>query len=104
MNTEKFINAVIKNIGSINSIIIHTILFTLTFLLYFVGIKFETILLTLTTIVSLEAIYLSLFIQISVNIQSKKVEDIQQNIEDIQEDIEDIQEDIEEENEDSIEN
>lgn len=97
MNTEKIINNIIQSIGSINSLIIHTILFISSFGFYFLGIKFETILLVLTTIVSLEAIYLSLFIQISVNIQSKKVEAIQLDIVEIQDDIEDIQDDIQEE-------
>ena len=54
-------------IGTPISIIIHTALFIAAFMFYFAGIPFETILLVLTTIVSLEAIYLSLFIQLSVN-------------------------------------
>jgi len=92
---EKKINKLIQGIGSIASLVIHTVIFILSFLLYFTGVKFETILLTLTTIVSLEAIYLSLFIQMSVNLQSKKVAEIQQDIDDIQEDIEEIQQEDE---------
>lgn len=88
---EKIINKIIKGLGSFESIIIHTLLFIISFTFIFLGIKFETILLVLTTIVSLEAIYLSLFIQMSVNLQSKKVEEIQQDIDNIQEDIEEIQ-------------
>lgn len=94
---EKKVIKIINWVGSINSLIIHTILFIMFFSLYFFGIKFDRILLTLTTIVSLEAIYLSLLIQLSVNLQSKKIEDIQEDIVDIQDDIEDIQEDIQEE-------
>ena len=93
-------------IGSPLSIILHTVLFITAFLIYFMGIKIEDILLVLTTIVSLEAIYLSIFIQMGVNIQSNKltsvvdeIEDIQENVEDIQENVEDIQKDVEEINE-----
>jgi peptidoglycan hydrolase CwlO-like protein len=53
----------------------------------------------LTTVVSLEAIYLSILIQLSVNLQSKKIQSIQEDVEGIQEDVEEIQEDVEEINE-----
>ena len=66
---EKSINWV----GSISSIIIHTILFILTFILPFFGINFDRVLLILTTIVSLEAIYLSIFIQFTVNKNAEKL-------------------------------
>jgi len=93
----------IKWMGSIESVILHTILFIAAFILYFMGIKFDVILLTLTTIVSLEAIYFSIFIQMSLNIQAKKIntmaqlqEDIQEDVEEIQENVEEIQENVEE--------
>lgn len=100
---EKITLRLIHWIGSVSSLIIHTILFTISFILYIFNIfDRNTILLIVTTIVSLEAIYLSIFIQMSVNLQSKKlqsvaedVEDIQENVEDIQENVEDIQEDVE---------
>ena len=94
---EKSVIKIINWVGSIKSLIIHTILFIVFFSLYFFGVNFDRILLILTTIVSLEAIYLSLLIQLSVNLQSKKIEDIQEDIVDIQDDIEEIQEDIQEE-------
>lgn len=114
---EKISIKAMQWIGSPGSIIAHTSAFIFTFLLYFMGIKIEEILLFLTTIVSLEAIYLSLFIQMSVNIQANKlssvadeivdiqenVEDIQENVEDIQENVEDIQKDVEEINEEDEE-
>jgi len=94
-------------IGSTESLIIHTILFIVSFILYFFGIPFEQILLVVTTIVSLEAIYLSIFIQMSVNRQYRKlhavardVDEIQENVEDIQEDIDEIQKDVDEIQED----
>jgi uncharacterized membrane protein len=86
----------IKWMGSIESVILHTILFIAAFILYFMGIKFDVILLTLTTIVSLEAIYFSIFIQMSLNIQAKKINTMAQLQEDIQEDVEEIQENVEE--------
>lgn len=53
-------------------------------------------LLILTTVVSLEAIYLAIFIQMSVNKNSRDIEIIQEDVGEIQEDIEDIEEDIDE--------
>jgi peptidoglycan hydrolase CwlO-like protein len=104
---ETFSAKAIKWIGSVESLIIHTVLFIVFFVLYVLGIDISTVLLVLTTIVSLEAIYLSIFIQMSVNFQAKKlesvasdVEDIQKDVEEIQEDVEDIQEDVEDIQED----
>src|SRR4051812_21967140 len=89
-------------VGSTGSLVFHTAMFLISFLLYFFGVPFNTILLVLTTVVSLEAIYLSIFIQMSVNRQSKHlrevakdVDEIQENVEEMQEDVEEIQEDIE---------
>lgn len=101
---DTFIDRLIRWIGSPASLVLHTILFILSFLLYFLGVDGDTILLALTTFVSLEAIYLAIFIQMSVNKQDahlgevgKDVEEIQHDIDEIQEDIEDIEEDEEEE-------
>src|SRR5690606_25651171 len=68
----------------------------LSFVFYFLGFDLTNILLVLTTIVSLEAIYLSILIQLSVNLQTKKLESIQEDVEDIQEDVEEINEDDDE--------
>jgi uncharacterized membrane protein len=94
-------------VGSTGSLLFHTCMFLVSFLLYFLGVPFNTVLLTLTTIVSLEAIYLSIFIQMSVNRQtkqlrevSKDVDEIHENVEDIQEDMGEIQKDIDEIQED----
>jgi SAM-dependent methyltransferase len=53
----------------------------------------NTILLVLTTIVSLEAIYLSIFIQMSVNLHSKKLQSVASEVEELQKGVEDIQDD-----------
>lgn len=92
-----------KWIGSTASLLFHTALFVLAFILPVFGVAFDRMLLVLTTIVSLEAIYLAIFIQMSVNKNSADIEEIQEDIEEIQEDVDEIQEDIEEIEEDSTE-
>lgn len=101
-------------IGSIQSLVVHTVLFALSFSLAFVGVPIDQILLVVTTVVSLEAIYLAIFIQIALNQQAQsleevekdvdqiqdKVEEIHEDVEEIQEDVEEIQEDVEEIQED----
>lgn len=89
-------------VGTPASILIHTGLFAVAFLFYFFGVSFNTILLVLTTIVSLEAIYLSLFIQLTVNKNTQSLEEVEEDIEEIAEDVEglegefdEIQEDVE---------
>ncbi len=91
-------------VGSVSSLILHTIIFASSGMLGVFGFAtWDTILLVVTTIVSLEAIYLAIFIQMTVNEHSREldqvtedVEDIQEDIEEISEDVEDIQEDVEE--------
>lgn len=115
-------------IGSVQSLIVHTIIFVGSFGFLLLGVSFDKILLVLTTLLSFEAIYLSIFIQMSVNrheqalqsvgedvddIQesmddlhetvteiSEDIDEIQEDIDEIQEDIDDIQEDIDEIQED----
>lgn len=87
-------------IGSPSSLIIHTIFFAAIFILLILGIEFDLILLVLTTLVSLEAIYLAIFIQMSVNRQSKRLASVRRDIDEIQEDVAEITEDIDEIQED----
>lgn len=88
-------------IGSTTSLLVHTLVFIIAFALPALHILgFDKMLLVLTTIVSLEAIYLAIFIQMSVNKNSADIENIQEDVEEIQEDIEEIQEDVEEIQED----
>ena len=88
-------------IGSIPSLIIHSIIFISAFLLPLFGlVAFDKMLLVLTTVLSLEAIYLAIFIQMSVNRSQEHIEDLKDDVNEIQEDIEDIEEDIEEISED----
>ena len=86
-----------KWIGSTTSLVVHTVFFIFSFALPLMHvISFERMLLVLTTIVSLEAIYLSIFIQMSVNKNSQDIEIIQEDVGEIQEDIEDMEVDIDE--------
>ena len=55
-------------------------------------VNFDKMLLVLTTVLSLEAIYLAIFIQMSVNRSHEHIEDLKEDVTEIQEDIEDIQE------------
>jgi uncharacterized membrane protein len=97
---EKGAQQATRWIGSTSSIVVHSILFVVAFLLPFFGVDVDRVLLVLTTAVSLEAIYLAIFIQMSVNKNTEDIEEIQEDVEDIQEDIEDIQEDVDEIQED----
>lgn len=88
-------------IGSPASIIIHTLLFIGSFALAFSGvIEFDRMLLVLTTVVSLEAIYLAIFIQMTLNFTTESIEEVERDIDEMQEDVEEIQEDIDEMQED----
>lgn len=101
----QFLTRITDNImwwmGSIPSLIVHSIVFLTAFLLPLFGIvAVDKMLLVLTTVLSLEAIYLAIFIQMSVNRSQEHIEDIREDIEEIQDDIEEISEDIEEISED----
>jgi peptidoglycan hydrolase CwlO-like protein len=94
--SEKLTNS----IGTPVSIIIHTFLFMGIFMLKFTGCSVDQILLILTTAVSLEAIYLAIFIQMSVNKTTKSLAIVEKDIDEIQEDVDEIQEDVDEIQED----
>lgn len=84
-------------VGSVRSLMFHTILFAGSFLAVFGGlVEFEKMLLIITTIVSLEAIYLAIFIQMTVNRTTDALEEVEHDIDEMQEDVGEIQEDIDE--------
>lgn len=83
-------------IGSTASIVVHTVVFIAAFALIGLGYPLDRILLVLTTAVSLEAIYLALFIQMSVNKNTQSLAEVEEDIEDIAEDVEEIEKDIDE--------
>lgn len=89
-NLEILSNRVIGWVGTTSSIIVHTILFIGIFSLRLFDVPIEDILLFLTTAVSLEAIYLSIFIQMTVNRATESLEEVEEDIDEIEEDIEEI--------------
>ena len=92
---EKLANTIPVWMGSTTSIVLHTLFFVVVFMLLLFGVSLDTLLLVLTTAVSLEAIYLSLFIQRSVNLNTATLEEAAEDIQGIEEDIEEISEDVE---------
>lgn len=82
-------------LGSIESLFAHTFAFLFSFSLVLFGIPFDRVLLVLTTVLSLEAIYLAIFIQMSVNQSAVRLAQVEHDIEEIAEDVEEIAEDVE---------
>ena len=97
-------------IGSPSSVVVHTLVFIgFFFAAAEEWIDYEQMLLFLTTVVSLEAIYLSIFIQMTINYTtqelvevSEDVEEMKQDLDEIQEDVGELQEDVEEISEDVV--
>ncbi|MES2416086.1 MAG: hypothetical protein V4504_00065 [Patescibacteria group bacterium] len=97
---EQGADKVTQWIGSAGSLVVHTLLFTLCFISILLGADFDRVMLVLTTVVSLEAIYLSIFIQMTINRHTKELEEVSEDIEEIQEDVGEIQKDVDEIQED----
>lgn len=87
-------------VGTTQSILVHTALFIVSFLFIWAGVRADTVLLVLTTAVSLEAIYLAIFIQMTVNRNTESLEEVEEDIEEIQEDVKEIESDVGEISED----
>ncbi len=97
MPQKMIIEKITTWIGSVTSLSIHTTVFATSFLFAIFGfISWNFMLLVLTTIVSLEAIYLAIFIQMTVNRQARELAEVSGDVEDIQEDIEEISQDVDE--------
>lgn len=88
---EKASDRLIRWIGSTNSVIFHTLFFIFMIALLFFDIGFDKVMLILTTVVSLEAIYLAIFIQMTVNKHAKELEEVSEDIDEIQEDVDEIE-------------
>jgi uncharacterized protein YoxC len=95
MRLEKTALRATSWLGSIESLIVHTALFIISFSLVLFGVAFDRVLLVLTTALSLEAIYLAIFIQMSVNQNTLRLAQVEHDIEEIAEDVEEIAEDVE---------
>lgn len=91
-------------VGSLTSIAVHTLVFAIAFFLgLFHAIAWDTILLVLTTVVSLEAIYLAIFIQMTVNHNAQSLRAVEEDVDEIQKDIDAIEHDVDEIQEDEAE-
>ncbi len=101
-NIEKLALRFTAWVGSLSSLVCHTIFFLVCFLIpwFGIGISFDRMLLVLTTAVSLEAIYLGIFIQYSVNRSQEHLKKVQEDVHEIQTDVDEIQEDVQEIQED----
>jgi len=91
---------VTKWIGSVSSLITHTIVFVAVMISPVFGFSEDYVLLVLTTIVSLEAIYLAILIQYTVNRHSEALEDVAEDIEEVAEDVEEVTKNVGEISED----
>lgn len=99
--TITLIERAIEAVGSVASVFIHTVIFIVAFVVSFLGyLDWDKMLLILTTLVSLEAIYLALFIQIAVNRNTAQLREVEEDIDEIQEDVEELGEDVEDIQED----
>jgi len=84
-------------IGSTTSLLLHTLVFIFALLAHpLFGWELNSVLLVLTTAVSLEAIYLAIFIQRAVNTQGERLEDVEESIDDVEEALEDVEEALDE--------
>lgn len=83
-------------LGSTKSLISHSLFFVGIFALQFFGFDFGEVLLILTTLVSLEAIYMAIFIQMAVNRTNQSLQEVEEDVAEIQEDIEEVEKDIDE--------
>lgn len=104
MRPQNFTSRITSWVGSVASLVLHTLLFIGFFALVLFGVlALQTMLLILTTIVSLEAIYLAIFIQMTVNMNTESLREVEEDIDEIQEDMEEIGEDLDEIHEDDEE-
>ena len=93
---EHIANNATSWIGSIESLIIHTLVFLSAFIFIAFGVSLEKVLAVLTNLLSLEAIYLAIFIQMSVNQNTQRLNQVETNIGDIAEDVDGIEQHIDE--------
>jgi len=84
-------------VGSTASIVLHTVVFVFALLAHHLfSWPVDSVLLVLTTAVSLEAIYLAIFIQRAVNSQGERLEDVEESIDEVEEALEDVEEALDE--------
>ncbi len=84
---EKISFKIISWVGTPYSVIFHTLIFIAVPGLVLLGFDLRSVLLIFTTWLSIEAIYLAIFIQMTVNRNTESLEEVEEDIEDIQEDV-----------------
>ncbi len=99
LKNNKILDLLIKipeNIGTPISLLVHTLIFLIFLSLPFLGfgLQSEQVNIFFTTLLSLEAIYLAIFIQMSVNLSNQTIQDLSEDIDDLSGDIDEIGEDI----------
>jgi peptidoglycan hydrolase CwlO-like protein len=97
---DGFADKIIAWVGTPQSIMLHTIWFIGMFMLPFFGFDRDRTLSLFTNILSLEAIYLSLFIQLTVNRANKQLTEVKEDVADVQADVEEVSKDVDEISED----
>lgn len=90
---------IVSWVGTPYSVLIHTLFFICIPLLTLFGLDLRYILLIFTTWLSIEAIYLAIFIQMTVNRNTESLEEVEEDLEAFGEDIENIQDDVNDEEE-----
>lgn len=88
------INKVTTWIGSPNSMVVHTLVFILALISPLFNLDSSKVLLILTTLVSLEAIYLSIFIQYTVNQHAEALTEVASDIDSVTEEVKEISGDV----------
>lgn len=87
-------------LGTIQSVVIHSIIFASFYCSAWIfPSQSDHIISLFTNLLSIEAIYLSVFIQLSVNRNNEHVEQIKEDVSELNENIDDIAEDMSELNE-----
>lgn len=97
---EKISFKVIGWIGTPKSLVVHSLFFVAIPALSLFGLDLRINLLILTTWLSIEAIYLAILIQMTINHTTTKLEGVEEDIEDIQEDVQGLEGNVEEISED----
>ncbi len=85
-----------ENIGTPVSLLLHSVVFLAFLSLPYLGLglQSEQVNIFFTTLLSLEAIYLAIFIQMSVNRSNQTIQNLSEDIDDLSEDLDEIGEDI----------
>ncbi len=89
-------------IGSVSSLIAHTVFFVVVLSSRLFGVSSVDVLLVLTTVVSLEAIYLAILNQMTLNKHTKSIQEVRTDVETLQTDVEEMLDDEEDEHSGTI--